>query len=151
MLPIRDRHYLCPIYRTAPGSYLALASRRRNLPTKYAKREGTIGLFGGGQEGDETRVDTILRELAEELPALPLTREQLEGARWCELPVQPGMVYTVTFIHVGDWSQDVYRLLAGSCHEGYVDTVSLAGTQHQGHFSSEAIEYAVYAVLSELT
>lgn len=49
---------------------MVLVNTKRFMPDKLKEYEGTVGLFGVAQNPNETPLQTVIREITEEIPTL---------------------------------------------------------------------------------
>lgn len=117
------RHFLLPIFfwkhkKAVYSVPVALINRKRLMPPKLAHFEGFGGLFGGAADEGETPEQTLRREMSEELPLLDISKLDMSL-------LESHDHITITPLHCGEWSQELYQKLAGCCREGEVDILTL--------------------------
>lgn len=120
-------HYIAPVFRFehpegGPPQRFVILNGKAMMPPWLRAYEGAVSLFGGKAEEGEDRLDTLRRELSEELPSLRGALDARAGWADHEPVSSRGDLYryTVTAVDCGVWSQEIYQELAATCGEGYV-------------------------------
>lgn len=102
-----------------PLQFAALINLKRLMPPKLKQFEGKAFLFGGLQNPDETDIETVTRELREEMPLIDLEQSVISGSLTCVVDLPDYGIYAVALKN--RITEDLVRSLASTCREGLLD------------------------------